>query len=646
MKLKHQFYTILFAFLAFHSNAQIEGVSIVNNKYDSNSFIDEISIYEQVAKKGYKDETMFRKLGNSYYFNDELQIASKWYSELYAMNQSQEAEFYYRYAQSLKSTSENNKSEKMMEIFNKKSGNFQRSKSINIEVNPQEEIKANSGRYNIIDAGINSEFSDYGSAYYINNNIVFATSRDKEESLGKKNKSSNQLITSLYQSEVKLDGSLASPIKFDKEINSKFNIATPIFTKDGLTMYFTGNNYINGKVNKKDDKEILLKLYKASFLEGKWGNIVELPFNGNNYSTAHPALSQDNKTLYFASNMSGTLGQSDLYKVEINDLGGYSIPVNLGNSINTEGRESFPFISEKNELYFASDSIPGLGGLDVFVTKIFKDGTFDKVKNVGSPVNGADDDFSFIINTKTKNGFFSSNRLGGNGSDDIYKLIETRSITCEKQVSGSIIDLDTKGVITDVKMKLFDENFKLIQEKNTEANGQYSFDVMCGKVYYIRAENENYETKEAKVVINSSIDNVKFSLMLNKRIHPLDVGSDLAKILNIPVIYFATNKSDIREEAVFELEKIAAILNQYPNMKIDVLSYTDSRQSAKSNLFLSEKRAKATINWFEKNGIDKKRLKGKGFGETKLVNNCSDGVYCSEEEHMKNRRSEFIIKNF
>ena len=638
-------YTIFLSVFAFQANAQKTRVAIADKKYDKNAFVDAISIYEQVAKKGYKDEKMFQKLGNAYYFNAELETASKWYSELYAMNQSQEPEFYYRYSQSLKSITDYNKADKMLEQFNKKSGNDQRSKLFNSHKNYLEEIKANSGRYNIIDAGINSGFSDYGSAFYTNT-IIFASARDKGGDSEKQLKFTNQLVTSLYQSELKTDGSLDAPKKFSKEIGSKFNVATPVFTKDGLTMYFTGNNYINGKVNKKDTKEILLKLYSASFLNGDWGNIIELPFNSNQYSVAHPALSPDNKTLYFASNMPGSIGQSDLFKVEINDLGGFSIPVNLGTPINTEGKETFPFITDSNELYFSSDGRPGLGGLDIYVTKMNKDNTFEEIKNVGTPVNGEQDDFSFIIDAKSKNGFYSSNRNGGNGSDDIYKFSEIRNIVCEKQITGSIIDQDSKEAITDAKVSLFDENFKFIKESSSDDSGHYEFDVLCGKVYYVRAEKEDYETKEGKVLVDKSNENTQFSLALDKRIKPIEVGVDLAKILDIPVIYFALNKSDIEKEAVFELEKIVVILNQFPDMKIDVLSYTDSRQTAEFNLALSERRAKSTMEWFVKNGINKDRLTGRGYGETKLVNNCGDGVTCTEEEHTKNRRSEFIIKKF
>ena len=217
-----------------------------------------------------------------------------------------------------------------------------------------------------------------------------------------------------------------APYKFDKNINSKFHESTPAFTNDGKTMYFTRNNYLDGKKGKDGNEITLIKIYKASLENNKWTNISELPFDSNNYSTAHPALSPDGKTLYFASDMPGTLGQSDLYKVIINDDGSFGIPENLGNTINTEGRETFPFVNDENEIYFASDGHPGLGGLDIFVSKINADGTFSEVQNVGADVNSPKDDFAYLIDTKSRRGFFTSNRDGGQGYEDIYKFLETR----------------------------------------------------------------------------------------------------------------------------------------------------------------------------------------------------------------------------
>lgn len=645
MKIKTLHFAIGLTLFSFFANAQIVKLNAANKKYENNAFVDAIEIYEKVAEKGYKDEKMFQKLGNAYYFNAELATAARWYTELYTMNNNQEPEFYYRYSQSLKAIVDYTNADKMLVLFNMKSGNDQRAFLFKNHRNYREEIKNNSGRYNIIDAGINTEFSDYGSAFF-GDTIVFSSARIRGADSKKKLRYTNQLATNLYKVVQMLGGSYSKAQKFSDNVNTDFNESTPIFTKDGNTMYFTRNNYLDGKLGSDTNNVTLLKLYKATLLNGKWTNIVELPFNSNQYSVGHPALSLDNKVLYFVSNMPGTFGQSDLYKVIVEDNGGYSIPENLGATINTEGRETFPFISADNELYFSSDGRPGLGGLDIYVVKMNNENRYDEIKNVGSPVNGSQDDFSFIIDAKSKNGFFSSNRDGGNGSDDIYKLTEIREIIVKKNISGIITGQDSKSSLSNTKVSLYDENFIFLKESSTDYYGRYSFDILCGKKYYLRAEMESFETKEIEVIIDKNCDDVVYDLVLEKRIKLLSVGTDLANILDIPVIYFPLNRADIQKDAAFQLEKVLIIMNQFPSMKINVFSHTDSRHSVSYNLVLSKKRAKSTVDWLVKNGINANRIIGEGFGESKIINNCIDGVQCSEDEHLKNRRSEFIIINF
>ena len=190
---------------------------------------------------------------------------------------------------------------------------------------------------------------------------------------------------------------------------------------------------------------------------------------------------------------------------------------------------------------------------------------------------------------------------------------------------------------------MFNDKFQLLKEGVSDAKGNYSFEVSCGKSYYVRAEKQDYETKEAKVDIRKPLGKTDFSLALEKRIKPIGVGTDLAKTLNIPIIYFDLDKSSIRKDAAFELEKVLAVMQQYPKMKIDVRSHTDSRQTAKYNNALSDKRANATMAWLVKNGVEPSRLTAKGYGESQLLNRCGDNVKCSEVEHQLNRRSEFVI---
>jgi hypothetical protein len=413
--------------------------------------------------------------------------------------------------------------------------------------------------------------------------LVFASARDTGGVAKKVFKWNNESFTNLYFTTIKPDGEMGKVARFDKKINSKFHESTPVFTQDGKTMYFTRNNYLEGKKQKSSKRIVLLKLYKATLEAGKWENVIELPFNSNEYSVAHPALSLDEKTLYFASDMPGTLGQSDLFSVSILSEGSYGTPKNLGKTINTEGRETFPFIATDNELYFASDGRPGLGGLDIFVSKIGESDFLGEVQNVGSPINGPQDDFAFLINSKNRNGFFTSNREGGNGYDDIYRFTELRKLICEQMLAGIITDQETGIQLSDAKVSLFDDEFKFIKESSSDEKGRYNFEAVCGKTYYVRAEKLAYETKEAKVSIRNRTGKTELSLELEKRIKEVGVGTDLAKTLNIPIIYFDLDKSVIRKDAAFELEKILSVMQSNPKMKIDIRSHTDSRQTNKYN---------------------------------------------------------------
>ena len=643
MKNNILFYITIVSVFSFNIYSQKASVNTADKKYDNYAYIDAIKTYERVAEKGYKSVDLFKKLGNAYYFNAELEKAAKWYDELFAMDTANlEPEYYYRYAQSLRSIGENDKANQILELFNQKSGNDIRGKLFKKNTNYLEAIKANSGRFQVEDAGINSKYSDYGTAIY-KNKIVFASARDTGSLAQRKHAWTNQYFTNLYIADLGDNMAPSAPKKFDATVNSKFHESTPTFSNDGKTMYFTRNNYLDDKKGKDVNKVTLIKIYKATLENDKWVNITELPFDSDNYSTAHPTLSPDGKTLYFASDMPGTMGQSDLFKVKINDDGTYSNPENLGNKINTEGRETFPFVNDENELYFASDGHPGLGGLDIFVSKINDEGTFSEVQNIGENVNSPKDDFAYLIDTKSRRGFFTSNRDGGHGYDDIYKFLETKRLTCEQLLYGEITDITTAELLPNTNINLYDSQFNIVSTNTSDEKGNYSFTVQCGKTYNVRAEKTEYTTKEQIITIAPENGKTYLPIALEKAKCKVTVGDDLGKCFGIKMIYFDLDKSNIRTEAALDLEKILDVLNQNPTMKLDIRSHTDSRQTFKYNEALSDRRAKSTINWLIKNAVDSNRLTGKGYGETQLVNKCADGVKCSEEEHQLNRRSEFII---
>ena len=639
-------YITIISVFSFDCYAQKAQLAAADRKYENFAYIDAIKTYERVAEKGYKSEDMFQKLGNSYYFNGELDKAAKWYDELFAMAPDQQPEYFYRYAQSLKAVGQTDKANEMLEKFHQKAGNDKRGNLFDDNKNYLERIRMNSGRYKVEDAGINSKYSDYGSAFFLNK-LVFTSARDTGGLMHRRHKWTNQSFTNLYVTDLGEDLTPGKVNKFSKKINSKFHESSAVFSKDGQTMYFTRNNFLDGKKGKDGQEITLIKLYKASFENEEWTKVTELPFNSDQYSVAHPSLSADEKTLYFVSDMPGTIGQSDIFKVKVNEDGSFGTPENLGNAINTEGRETFPLITDENELYFASDGHPGLGGLDIFVSKVNAEGnSIGEIQNLGDGANSPKDDFAYLIDTKSRKGFVTSNRGGGQGYDDIYKFMETKRLQCEQELYGKVTDLATGQILPDTKISLFDSEFNLVNTAVTDPSGIYTFGVECGKTYNVRAAKIDYTTKEQKITIpmvNKGKTDLPFAL--EKEACKVAVGDDLGKCFGIKMIYFDLDKYNIRPEAALDLEKILDVLNQNPTMKLDIRSHTDSRASFQYNEVLSDNRAKSTINWLVKNGVAPDRLSGKGYGETQLVNQCADDVKCTEDEHQLNRRSEFIISD-
>jgi outer membrane protein OmpA-like peptidoglycan-associated protein/tetratricopeptide (TPR) repeat protein len=645
-------YLLCASFLSIGLNAQKIQVANADKEYDKYAYVDAIKTYEKVFERGYKSPDLLKKLGNAYYYQADLVKAEKWYSELFATPQSIEPEYYYRYAQSLKAVKNYVKADEILAQFYKMNNNDLRAQLAKSQQDYLEVIKRNSGRYEIENAGINSPQSDYGSAYF-DGKVIFATARDTGSLSNRRHHWNGQSFTNLYSAEMGDAGTLANPSKFSKVLNTKFHESTPIFTKDGKTVYFTRNNYLDGKKGKDSKRTTLLKLYKATINENNdWTDVKELPFNSDEYSVAHPALSPDEKTLYFASDMPGTLGQSDLWKVALQGEDSYGTPENLGKNINTEGRETFPFITSDNELYFASEGHPGLGGLDVFTAKAAGNGTFDKVQNVGEPINSTKDDFAFIMDAQSRYGYVTSNREGGNGSDDIYKFKETKRIPelCEQSLSGVVTDENTGLPIPLAKVILYDANYKYLRETTSDAKGNYDFGkVDCGSKFIVKAEKEGYDSPEVTVNIPNVSGHTDAPIKPKdpKAIKPVGVGDDVAKALGIDMIYFDLDKSYIRPDAAVELSKILYVMEQYPTMEIDVRSHTDCRQTAAYNMALSDRRAKSTIAWLVQHGIAPSRLTGRGYGESQLVTPCpcepTNQSSCSEEQHQRNRRSEFII---
>jgi len=627
------------------SIAQEKKLDKANENFENFAYVEAREGYLKVAEAGFMSEDLLMRLGDSYYFTAEYESAARWYGALNDFTDSPKPEYLYRYALALKSSGQYEASDKVMEQFNNASTSDKRANLFVNERNYLSEIEAQSGRFELTSVSFNSKLSDFAPSYYAGS-LVFASNRlVGNRKPGRIHEWNDQPFLDIYK--LPLSGGEDVSVKsLSSKVNTKYHESTAVFTKNGQIMYFTRNNFTNNKYKEDTDGTNRLKLYKATIaVDGEW-KVTEMPFNSDEYSVAHPALSPDEKTLYFASDMPGGKGMSDLYKVAIEGES-YGDPVSLGDKINTEFRETFPFISKDNKLYFASDGHPGLGGLDVFVTDIDKNSKGD-VFNIGRPVNSTKDDFTFIVNDDKGTGYFASNRDGGMGDDDIYSLKKVEGVeiitACSQLVSGVVVDKNTRTPIPNAKVVLMDPSNNVLDQLISGQDGSFTFPLDCSKPYCVRGSKVNYGFDEECFTSTAELE---LELNLSLELESLDapkIGDDLNVLLDLLPIYFDLDKDFIRADAQLELQKVIAFMKQYPSTKIDVRSHTDSRNTSAYNMDLSMRRNVNTIEYIvNRGGIDRSRLSGRGYGESQLTNHCMDGVKCDEGLHQLNRRSEFII---
>jgi Outer membrane protein and related peptidoglycan-associated (lipo)proteins len=610
-----------------------------DERYREYSFSPAIDIYKKVLDKGYSSPDLLKKLGNSYYFNAKYQEAAEIYKKLEEeFPDEMEVEYVFRYAQSLKSIGNYDEAARLMEEFKSMTASY----TGGFDEDYMTKIEENSGRYTVKPFGYNSKYSDFAASYY-EKGLIFASDRDTGNLARYRHTWNSRDFLDLYK--VNADSaSTDNVMKLEGEVNTRLHESTSVVTKDGNTMYFTRNNFIDGKKYKDGEGITRLKIYSAEKVNGEWTNITELPFNSDSYSVAHPALSPDGKRLYFVSDMPGSLGQSDIFMTNIIGDGTYGPIVNLGKNINTMARETFPYITSNEVLYFSSDGHLGLGGLDVFATKIAFDDYDQPVVNVGKPINGPTDDFAFIYDSESKTGYFSSNREGGMGDDDIYSFVENEPLVldCIQDVSGTVRDRISNEVLAGATVKVIDEENNEISSTITDSDGNYFLQLDCSKGNFVRASRDGYVPAEEYLGKSNGKPRI-IDFYLERDLVTGGFGDDLAKLLQLSTIYFDLNKYNIRPDAEIEIQKVIVAMEKYPSLKIKVNSHTDSRGDDAYNLWLSQMRAESTVKYMISKGIAKDRLQGEGFGETRLVNGCMNGVRCSEEQHQLNRRSEFII---
>ncbi|WP_338731718.1 OmpA family protein [Mangrovimonas cancribranchiae] len=609
----------LIATLGFAQNNQIE---TADKLFETYQYVDAIDAYLKLVEEHEGNAHVYKQLADSYYHVYNVEEASKWYAK--AVQTSQDAETYFRYAQTLKSQGKYKEANKQMDVFAKLLPKDQRAITHLENPNYIPQLADKSKLFEVEEIeDISSNQSDFAPVLSNNNVLYFVSARDES---GKKDSWTKSPYLDIYKSVRSSDGTLSEP-EAENGLNTPYHDGPITLSTDGKTMIFARDGHSTKMYKKLKRSKVKLGqqgLFKATLVNGKWSNIEPLPFNSTEYSVTHPSLSSDGKTLYFASNMPGGLGDTDIWRVSVNG-NSYGEPENLGERVNTAGKEGFPFISENHILYFASSGRQGFGGLDIFKVDLSKN---DNAINLGNGVNTKSDDFAFSLNSAMQIGYFSSNR---SGVDNIYGATPI----CQFEAIAFVKDATTNQIIPQANVSILDKDSNILATQETAKNGQTNFQVNCKNNYTFNVVKEGFES--ATVTVDESKGEQIIVEVALKPINEMITETEV-KLENI---YFEFNKSNITSQGALELDKLVKIMNDYPDMNIQVKSHTDTKGSASYNLKLSERRAQSTMQYLISKGVDKSRLSAKGMGSTEPKIDCKSN--CTKEEDALNRRSEFLI---
>lgn len=607
------------------ATAQNKATESADKRFAKFEFVEAIKEYTKLVEKGESSTYVYTQLGEANYNIFNTVESERWYAK--ALESSESAETVYKYSQMLKANEKYKEADVQMERFAKLKPRDDRAKAFKANPDYLPGILDKAKEYTIQNLDINTENSEFGGAVS-NNQLYFTSARNN----ARRNYGWNdEPFLDIYASTILSDGAYQEADGVNGDINTKYHEGTVAFSPDGNTMYFSRESYFDGEFEKdslSNTKFSIIHLYKATKDGNKWRNVESLSLNNSNYSVNSPALSADGKTLYFHSNMPGGFGLFDLYKAQVNDDGTVGEPVNLGDKVNTEGNEKFPYMSSKGILYLSSDGHLGLGGLDVF--SVSESG---EVVNAGVPVNSNVDDFAFTIDEETGEGYVSSNRAGGKGGDDIYAV--KRLVPCNVNVITTVMDNSTDKPLAGVTVKIKDASGRVVSTQTSDSNGKVTYTVSCDRGLEISGVLEAYESNSISFAGSKDKE-----ALLQLNLDPIDIIIVLDRVVLNPIL-FDFDKSNITQQGAFELDKLVSVMKKYPNMVILAESHTDNRGPASYNERLSDRRAKSTVQYVISKGIDAGRISGVGKGENEPKVDCKSK--CTDEEYQTNRRSEFII---
>ncbi|WP_232731988.1 OmpA family protein [Confluentibacter lentus] len=598
------------------------------------SFVKAAEVYQDLIRNNYNKDYATRQLADCYAYLRDPNRATRYYKQV--VNQKDvPIEYYYKYAQALRGIKDYDESRIWLERF-KDSGGVANTDNFERDIDFISNVFNSKQQYFLNRIRFNTAFSDFGAIEY-HGKIYFSSSRDEGVSIKRLYGWNEQPFLDVYVTDKDTKKQVDFTSKLKGDVNSIYHDGPIAITNDGRTMYFSRNNA--NELGKEIDKNGIsnVKIYRATLRDSLWTDIEDLSINNKEYSTQHPALSPDNTKLYFTSDMPGGFGGSDIYVVDINPDGTFGTPKNLGNVVNTKNTEGTPFINNEGTLFFASDGHLGIGLLDIFGTIADENGNITNVLNLGVPINSNKDDFSFNMNADGLTGYFSSNRQGGRGDDDIYSYYRVPLLN----VKGTVIDAINTRPIPNAIITLYDDKENKIADMVTDENGNYSINIDRNKDYKIVASQDKY-IDDYRVFTSKNLKSIESIITANLILNPVQ---NVVKLAELNTIYFDYDKYNIRPDAALELDKIVNLMkNNYPEMVIRIESHTDSRGELSYNDKLSIDRANATYEYLVSKGIDVSRItEHEGFGERRLTNGCEDGETCEEDDHQLNRRTDFII---
>ena len=609
--------------------------------YNAFNYTKAIPYYEKLASKNNKHAAYaMHRLGDSYRLTGNFEEAARWYSNAIAIDTTC-PDVYFNYGQSLRSIG---KYEEAAAIFRKyaqlKPGD-PRGKlfaQYSLEVNKWEEPEFD---YELLNAeSLNTPYADF-SPVYGKDGVIFTSDRMARAG-AKRYGWTGAYYLDLFSAPLKKEAGKefptpGSPSLYAASLSQPYHDGPASFSSDFNTIYFTRVTRKSGELDSTRYYTNKLKIYSSkSEADNKWSNPEPFYLNSEAYSVGHPALTNDGKTLYFVSDMPGGHGGTDIYRVKQTD-NGWGPAENLGETINTFGNEMFPYIHEDKVLYFSSDGLPGLGSLDVFKSTI-GEGTFSKPVNLNAPVNSPADDFGIVINANGKEGMISSNRAGGKGEDDIYLITIKERLPDSVLIAGYVKDKASLEVLANSTVFAYNLKTNEVLVLKTDEKGYYEMWAKPGMSYSIKGMKNGFSADCLNLAIEPK---TKVTAMDNRDLLLGKYAVD--QIFRLENIYYDFDKWNIRSDAAVELDKVVAFLNDNPDITVELGSHTDSRGSFKYNERLSDRRATSAVEYIIKTGISNKRITAKGYGETQLVNRCSDGVQCTDQEHQDNRRTEVKI---